>query len=530
MSARNWAAARNIWISLGLNYYNNNQWIHNGRTIWPGDRLYRPLHEILREYKERYGCPMFLAETGCEGDDRPLWFRYVAGEVQISMAQGVPLEGICLYPVADHQGWDNDRHCPNGLFGYPDEHGDRPIHEPLARELKRQQAISSSFCRVRSNVSHRKDTRRKCFIKEMGAYEKRSDLFLALRWGFVYQRPQHLLSRFARASRVFYVEEPTFEDDCEPHQDLFFDGDSGVRLVVPRLPRGLSEAQVEQWQRHFVDEMIRDCEIRRFYYVVLYADGPGIYYPPAAGRRGVRLHGRALGFSRAPPKLRAREADLFRRSSLVFTGGQSLYEAKKHQHKDVHAFPSSVDVAHFGQGRNPLPEPADQAGIPHPRAGYCGVVDERMDRELLGAVARLRPDVHFVMLGPVVKIDAASLPHAPNIHYLGSKNYKELPAYLSGWDAALLPFAHNEATRYVSPTKTPEYLAAGKPVVSTSIRDVVRPYGSSAWCELPIHPSSLPRRLTTHWPRMPRTLSGAPPWTHSSAARPGTAPGIACGI
>ncbi len=126
---------------LGLNYYNNNQWIHNGRTIWLGDRMYRPLHEILREYKERYGCPMFLAETGCEGDDRPLWFRYVAGEVQISMAQGVPLEGICLYPVADHQGWDNDRHCPNGLFGYPDEHGDRPIHEPLARELKRQQAM-----------------------------------------------------------------------------------------------------------------------------------------------------------------------------------------------------------------------------------------------------------------------------------------------------------------------------------------------------------------------------------------------------
>lgn len=161
----------------------------------------------------------------------------------------------------------------------------------------------------------------------------------------------------------------------------------------------------------------------------------------------------------------------------MFTGGQSLYEAKKHQHKDVHAFPSSVDVAHFGQGRNPLPEPADQAGIPHPRAGYCGVVDERMDRELLGEVARLRPDVHFVMLGPVVKIDPASLPQGPNIHYLGSKNYRELPAYLAGWDAALLTFAHNEATRYVSPTKTPEYLAAGKPVVSTSIRDVVRPYG-----------------------------------------------------
>ncbi len=301
--------------------------------------------------------------------------------------------------------------------------------------------------------------------------------FSHLRWGFVYQRPQHLLSRFARACRVFYVEEPTFEDNCVPHQDLFIDGDSGVRLVVPRLPRGLSEAEVEQWQRHFVNEMIRDCEIHDFF---------TWYYTPMA--LGFTNHLRPdvvvydcmdelSGFWGAPPKLRTRETELFRRASLVFTGGLSLYEAKKSQHKDVHAFPSSVDVAHFGQGRRPLPEPADQAGIPHPRAGYCGVIDERMDRELLGAVARLRPGVHFIMLGPVVKIDAASLPQGPNIHYLGAKNYKELPAYLSGWDAALLPFAHNEATRYVSPTKTPEYLAAGKPVISTSIRDVVRPYG-----------------------------------------------------
>jgi UDP-galactopyranose mutase len=143
----------------------------------------------------------------------------------------------------------------------------------------------------------------------------------------------------------------------------------------------------------------------------------------------------------------------------------------------VHAFPSSVDVAHFATARRPLPDPADQAAIAHPRLGFFGVVDERMDLELLAAVADARPDWQLVIVGPVVKIDPASLPRRPNLHFLGGKLYTELPTYLANWDVALMPFARNESTRFISPTKTPEYLAAGKPVVSTSIRDVVRPYG-----------------------------------------------------
>jgi UDP-galactopyranose mutase len=182
-------------------------------------------------------------------------------------------------------------------------------------------------------------------------------------------------------------------------------------------------------------------------------------------------------FAGAPPELKDYERRLFQRADLVFTGGQSLYEAKRSHHARVMMFPSSVDIAHFARARALQDEPADQASIPQPRLGYFGVIDERMDLALLEGVARARPDWHLVLLGPVVKIDAATLPQAPNIHYLGPKKYDDLPRYIASWHVALLPFARNEATRFISPTKTPEYMAAGRPVVSTSIRDVVRPYG-----------------------------------------------------
>ena len=192
-------------------------------------------------------------------------------------------------------------------------------------------------------------------------------------------------------------------------------------------------------------------------------------------------------FLGAPAQLAERELALFDKADVVFTGGLSLYESKQRQHPNVHAFPSSIDVAHFARANDaPIDasEPGDQAGIPHPRAGFYGVVDERFDVGLLAEVARLRPEVHFIILGPVVKIDPATLPHAANIHYLEGKSYDELPSYLAGWDVALLPFALNEATRFISPTKTPEYLAAGKPVVSTPIHDVVRGYGNAGLVEI----------------------------------------------
>ncbi len=300
--------------------------------------------------------------------------------------------------------------------------------------------------------------------------------FSHLRWDFVYQRPQHLMARFARLMPVYFIEEPVTDDGAKPFLDIR-QTPSGVTVAVPHLPSGLDEAGMVSAQRTLVDELCLQHAIR---------DPILWYYTPMAGLFSHHLRASAViydcmdelsAFRFAPPALREQERALLRRADLVFTGGYSLYEAKRKQHPRVHAFPSSVDTPHFAQARTAMAEPPDQIGIPRPRLGFFGVIDERMDIELLAAIADLRPNWHFMMVGPVVKINPAELPQRPNIHYTGGKKYEELPAYLSGWDVALMPFALNESTEYISPTKTPEYLAGGKPVVSSPIKDVIRHYG-----------------------------------------------------
>lgn len=300
--------------------------------------------------------------------------------------------------------------------------------------------------------------------------------FSHLRWDFVYQRPQHLLTRCARDCRVFFVEEPIFGNGSM-RLDVS-EREGGVRVVVPHLPDGLrSEIATTAVLKEMIRRLFLDNGIREYVFW---------YYTPMA--LGFTSHLRPLAavydcmdelsaFKGAHSRLQDFEKELFQHVDLVFTGGQSLYEAKRNQHPAVYAFPSSIDATHFSKARAATDDPEDQASIPHPRLGFFGVIDERFDVELLNSLATLRPDWHFVMIGPVVKIHPDSLPKHPNIHYLGPKNYDVLPDYLAGWDIALLLFARNESTRFISPTKTPEYLAAGKPVISTSIRDVVRPYG-----------------------------------------------------
>ncbi len=308
-----------------------------------------------------------------------------------------------------------------------------------------------------------------------------------LRWDFVYQRPQHLISRFTPQHRVFFVEEPVFDSDT-PWLDVTpRPGD--MKVLVAHLPWGPTEAEHGQMYRKLLDEFMAENAISDYvlwYYTPMMVSWTDTLTPKAVV---FDVMDELSAFADAHSELLGREEKLLKKADLVFAGGRSLYEGKKDRHPNVYFFPSSVDIAHFAKARQSPPEPADQKDIPRPRFGFFGVLDERIDWGLLAAVADLKPDWQWIMVGPVSgKIPGSALPRRPNIHYPGGKDYAELPNYLAGWDVAIMPFAINDATRFISPTKTPEYLAGGKPVVSTPVLDVIRQYGQSGLAQIAATP------------------------------------------
>ena len=302
-------------------------------------------------------------------------------------------------------------------------------------------------------------------------------VFSHLRWDFVFQRPQHLLSQLARSHRVLYIEEPLAGDGPGWQHDITRQGVAVWRPVLPGDARGFHEGCYAE-----LVTLIRGLARRES------LDGAiaWVYTPMALPLARAILPELIIYdcmdelslFQGAPAELLAMESELLVDADLVFTGGVSLYRAKAGRHPSVHCFPSSVDAAHFEQawpdaagGDHPL-----QGDIPRPRLGFYGVIDERLDIGLIDNIARLRPEWHLVLVGPVAKIHPDSLPQRHNIHYFGQQDYNDLPRFLAGWDVCLLPFALNEATRFISPTKTLEYMAAGRPVACTPIRDVMEPY------------------------------------------------------
>jgi len=302
--------------------------------------------------------------------------------------------------------------------------------------------------------------------------------FSHLRWNFVFQRPQHLMCRFAREMNVIYWEEPI---EIGPKETAYLQvreapNAPNVRVVVPHLPQGMPDHAREAALKRLLDAHLASVRgpLIAWYYTPMMLPFSKHITPDVTVYDAMDELSK---FKFAPEHLLSYEQELIDRADVVFTGGSSLYEAKKHRHPHVHCFPSSVDRAHFAKARARQFDPADQEDLPRPRLGFYGVIDERFDTELLASIAEMRPSWSFVMLGPVVKIAQEDLPKRHNIHYLGGKTYDQLPSYLSGWDVALMPFAMNESTQFISPTKTPEYLAGGRPVVSTPIKDVVRHYG-----------------------------------------------------
>lgn len=294
--------------------------------------------------------------------------------------------------------------------------------------------------------------------------------FSHLRWSFVFQRPQHIMSRFGKDRVVYFWEEPIFEKDIsEPELVVRTCGETGVVVATPLLPESGGQP-VESTLRMLLDAFLaeRDGPLVRWYYTPMMLP----FSRHVAARCTVYdCMDELANFRNAPEGLLALESELLGRADLVFTGGWSLYEAKRDRHRDIHPFPSSVDVAHFARARGHVREDD------RPTFGFYGVIDERMDLSLVASLADARPDWTIEMVGPLAKIDPADLPQRPNLVYPGGSDYRDLPHRLGNWDVALMPFAINPATRFISPTKTPEYLAGGRPVVSTPIADVIRHYG-----------------------------------------------------
>jgi UDP-galactopyranose mutase len=318
--------------------------------------------------------------------------------------------------------------------------------------------------------------------------------FSHLPWQHSHSRPRELMTRLARQRRVFFIEEPSFSD-CDSGWSMRYET-RNLRVIQPRLNDALRQTP----QGCMLTQERLLLELASHERVQL----PILWYNTSRPRTfSTRLRSSLVVYdcAEAPstlgpsPEYRSEDCELLRSARLVFTGVRSLYEALRHQHANVHLFPNSLDVSHFAHALNAGDHPPDQAAIPHPRIGYLGPIDSRLDLGLLQQSAAQRPGLQFVLLGPIVGLEPATLPRAPNIWYLGEKSYAQLPDYLRGWDAAILPLLRNQATRFMCPSQVPEYLAAGRPIVSTSLRDVVRPYAQLGLVRLADEPTSFARAI-----------------------------------
>lgn len=457
---------------IGANYYHDNQWelfTHQKLNWHLGDVRRKPLHGMLEALFERYQRPILLAETSHVGSGRGAWIKDVSSEVAHALLSGVDIQGICLYPIIDRPDWENSAQWNHsGLWDMADDNQDtfiRQLNLPYAAGLRHAQLFLREFIerdKPRSITEGRAMSEKKCIV------------FSHLRWDFVFQRPQQVLTRLAAYYPIIFVEEPVFEPG---EAGLYFSSPApNVTVVRPHTPH--QEAGFHDDQLSALKPLMTQlCDAHESPVVWFYTPMalPLLTHFNAAAVIYDCMDELAL-FDNAPRQLLQRETALLKRADVVFTGGPSLYASKKTRHPNVHCFPSSVDAIHFEQALDRTNEHPLQENFSHPRLGYYGVIDERMDLPLISALADAHPEWQIMMVGPVVKIDPLTLPVRPNLHYFGQQPYQALPQFLAGWDVCLMPFMLNDSTKFISPTKLLEYMAAELPIVSTAITDVMVPY------------------------------------------------------
>jgi len=509
---------------LGLDYYCHSEWWYDAHGAYAPSPRPVGFAALAEHYADRYGLPVVLSETNLRGtpSDRTTWLKYMLEQYEVALARGVPLDGFCWFPFVDSCDWDSllarpaGRVDPVGVLtlgpggarvrtsftdaweavaagatsiDLPAYRLQSPCDEQLAGFLPQlshwrwQEPPAGELVPPLVTLPHLEEPLVQPDARPAAsAVPVATDLVVLshLRWTWVWQRPQHLVSRFAVAraatgARTWFVEEPSYGDVDEP-QLRFEELDAVTRvwLVIPgqgQVHPGF-DAEGAQGYGELLEELLA-AQGR--------PERPDVLvYTPLALDIARRLRPRRLAadvmddlssFLGAPEGLRLRQRRLLAEADVVFTGGRSLHRSVSQQRRSgCHLFPSGVETAHYGAARRL------RAPVPGTVAGYVGVLDERLDLDLVRGVAQALPDWTIRMVGPVAKIDPGSLPQGPNIEYLGQTPYEELPAAMARFDVALMPFALNEATRAISPTKTLEYLAAGLPVVSTRVPDVVADY------------------------------------------------------
>ncbi|MFN2431585.1 MAG: glycosyltransferase [Gemmatimonadota bacterium] len=484
---------------LGLDYYRHSETdlsTRLGGVRQAAAKSPRGFAALAAEYHARYGLPLIATETNACGSEaaRLAWLEEMIREVRAARAAGTPLEGLFWWPAFDHVDWDG------ALL-----HQSRNVHPVglwrLAGELGAYEIAPTALVTAFARLTRRGDAdvgpvaavpraRGGTLSLTSGEPPVSSEsppgfpivVHCHLRWSFVWQRPQQTHCRLARSHPVLFLEEPEWDGTGRPARLQLSEPWPNVTVATPILPAGPrdrgtdTEAAVMGLLRESLDGPLG----RRFAGAVHWLYTPQMEPQLDAfadvGAVVYDCMDELSRFAFAPAELVERERRLLARAGVVFTGGHELQRAKSRLHRNVHLFGCGVDYEHFHAAAEGLAVPADLAFVSAPRVGYVGVIDERLDYGLLTALCEDNPDWSLVMVGPVVKVDPAALPRPVNAFYLGARPYEMLPAYLAGFDACLMPFALNEATEFINPTKTLEYLATGKPVVSTPVRDVVRSF------------------------------------------------------